>query len=180
MRASLRERLLAGGADDVRVVVESLAEEFDVLQIASMAVKMALECGIGGADDEKEIPPAEVKAPKRAVDARKPAREERGDREWKEKPRPSGPPREKGAAGGFARVFIGAGRIAGVRPGDLVGAITGEAGVESRVIGSIEIGDRFAIVEVPKNLADDIITALRATKIRGRKVTVNRDRGQKS
>jgi ATP-dependent RNA helicase DeaD len=180
MRASLRERLLAGGADDVRVVVESLSEEFDVVQIASMAVKMALECGIGGADDEKEIPAAEVKPPKRAEGARKPARDERGDREWKERPpRASGPAREKGVPGGFTRLYIGAGRIAGVRPGDLVGAITGEAGVESRVIGSIEIGDRFAIVEVPKNLADDIITALRATKIRGRKVTVNRDRGAK-
>jgi ATP-dependent RNA helicase DeaD len=75
------------------------------------------------------------------------------------------------------RLFIGAGRVAGVRPGDLVGAIAGEAGVEGKVIGSIEIADNFSIVEVPKALANDIITALRATRIKGRKVTVNRDRG---
>jgi ATP-dependent RNA helicase DeaD len=178
MRASLRERLLAGDAEDVRVVVESLAEEFDVVQIASMAVKMALECGVGGGDDDKDIPPVTVR-PERPPDSRKAPRGAGGDREWKERPRPSGPPREKAAPGSLTRLFIGAGRVAGVRPGDLVGAITGEAGVESRVIGSIEIGDHFAIVEVPKNLADGIITALRATKIRGRKVTVNRDRGQK-
>ena len=33
-RASLHERLLAGGLDDVRVIVESLAREFDVLDVA--------------------------------------------------------------------------------------------------------------------------------------------------
>ena len=40
-RASLRERLLAGDLDDVRVVVESLAQEFDIVDIAAAAVKMA-------------------------------------------------------------------------------------------------------------------------------------------
>jgi ATP-dependent RNA helicase DeaD len=47
------------------------------------------------------------------------------------------------------------------------------------VIGSIQIADRFSIVEVPQALATKIIDALRATKIRGRKVMVSRDRGQK-
>ena len=65
-----------------------------------------------------------------------------------------------------------------MRPADLVGAIAGEAGVGSHVIGSIEIGDRFSIVEVPTALATRILFALRATKIRGRKVTVNRNRGE--
>jgi ATP-dependent RNA helicase DeaD len=40
-RASLRERLLEGNLDDVRVVVESLAEEFDVVDIAAAAVTLA-------------------------------------------------------------------------------------------------------------------------------------------
>ena len=40
-RASLRESLLAGGFDGYRVVVESLAEEFDPLDVAAAAVKMA-------------------------------------------------------------------------------------------------------------------------------------------
>ena len=63
-----------------------------------------------------------------------------------------------------------------MRPGDLVGAITGEAGIESRSIGAIEIADGFSLVEVPEELADNIIAALRATKIRGLKPTVRRDR----
>src|SRR5436190_266540 len=39
-RASLRERLLAGENDHARVVVESLAQEFDIVDIATAAVSM--------------------------------------------------------------------------------------------------------------------------------------------
>ena len=77
--------------------------------------------------------------------------------------------------GPVTRLFISAGRQAGVGPGDLVGAITGEAGIQSKALGSIEIADGFSIVKVPKDQADDIITVLRRTRIRGRKVTVDPD-----
>ncbi len=40
-RASLRERLVAGDFDDVRVVVESLADEFELMDVAAAAVKLA-------------------------------------------------------------------------------------------------------------------------------------------
>jgi len=73
------------------------------------------------------------------------------------------------------RLYIGAGRQAGIRPGDLVGAITGEAGIESRVLGAIQIGDRSSYIEVPDTIADDIVAALKATTIRGKKVAVRRD-----
>ena len=78
--------------------------------------------------------------------------------------------------GRTARLFIGAGRQAGIRPGDLVGAITGEAGVESRALGAIEIADKFSLIDVPDALADGIIAALKATTIRGKKVSVRRER----
>ncbi len=89
-------------------------------------------------------------------------REQRRDR-----PEPSGE---------VAMLFVGAGREAGIRPGDLVGAITGEAGINSRELGAIQIADRFSLVEVPAARADEIIAALKATTIRGRKVPVRRDR----
>ena len=76
----------------------------------------------------------------------------------------------------MARLWVGAGRQAGVRPADLVGAISGETGLKSAFIGAIEIADRFSLVEVPEEVADDVIEALAATKLRGQKVTVRRDR----
>jgi ATP-dependent RNA helicase DeaD len=76
----------------------------------------------------------------------------------------------------MARLWIGAGRQAGVRPADLVGAISGETGLKSAFIGGIEIADRFSLVEVPEEVADDVIEALAASKLRGQKVTIRRDR----
>jgi ATP-dependent RNA helicase DeaD len=164
-RASLRERLLAGDLDRTRVVVESLAGEFDIIDIAAAAVHLA-HAAIAGNGDDREIP-AVTPAPegRTALRDSRPLKSARGR-----------VAREGDDAGSFARLFVGAGRRAGIRPGDLVGAITGEAGVESRAIGAIEIADGFSLVDVPEELADDIIAALRATKIRGLKPTVKRDR----
>jgi len=73
---------------------------------------------------------------------------------------------------GMTRLFVGLGRQDGLRPGDLVGAITHEAGLTGRDIGAIDILDRSAFVEVPSPAADAVISALRHTKLRGRKVKV--------
>ena len=166
-RASLRERLVAADFDDVRVVVESLSDEFDPVDIAAAAVKMAHDA-LGG-NEEREIPapPAPARAP-----------HERG--EWRgapaDKPRLRSQRGPANGDGNGVRLFIGAGRDAGLRPGDLVGAITGEADVPSRALGAIEIADKFSLVEVPEALADRIIAALKATKIRGQKVNVRREK----
>jgi hypothetical protein len=83
----------------------------------------------------------------------------------------------RGAAiGGVTRLFVGAGRAAGMRPGDLVGAITNEAGLQGGDIGAIQIADGFSLVEVPDAAADRVIQALRGATIRGQKVTVRRER----
>ena len=77
-----------------------------------------------------------------------------------------------GREAGMARVYIGAGREAGIRPGDLVGAIANEAKVRSSVIGAIEIEDRFSLVDVPESMAHIIIDVLGRAWIKGRKVPV--------
>ena len=74
------------------------------------------------------------------------------------------------------RIYVGAGRSAGIRPQDLVGAITGESDLTGRQIGAIEIADRFSLVEVPEPVIDDVITALRGTSLKGRKATIRRER----
>ncbi|MEO5964868.1 MAG: DEAD/DEAH box helicase [Candidatus Limnocylindrales bacterium] len=87
------------------------------------------------------------------------------------------PPRSgSGGPGGMTRVFVGAGRAAGMRPGDLVGAITNEAGLQGGEIGAIQIADGFSLVEVPEAAAEHVIRTLRAATIRGQKVVVRRER----
>jgi ATP-dependent RNA helicase DeaD len=188
-RASLRERIVAGNLDQVRVVVESLSAEFDLVDIAAAAVSMAHAAAAGDGDD-REIPAVAI-APvlEKAGRAGKAGRTgtagwEGGRKEKHHDKRPRLVKHEKGRQPGrveddgpMARLFVGAGRKAGIRPGDLVGAITGEAGLTSRSVGAIEIADSFSLVDVPESLADSIIAALKATTIRGKKVPVRRDRG---
>jgi ATP-dependent RNA helicase DeaD len=161
VRASVREALLAGELDGFRVVVEELAAEFDPFEVAVAAVGLLHQATKGDDADAEEIPAVEP-APR--------PRRERGRSAKRGGDRPP--------ATSMVRLYIGLGRKAGVRPADLVGAIAGEAGIPGRAIGAIDIADGFSLVEVPEDVAPAVIDALRATQIRGKKVTVRRDRAQ--
>jgi ATP-dependent RNA helicase DeaD len=187
-RASLREILVEGGLDSYRVAVESLAEEFDIMNVAMAAVKLA-HTSSGQAQAEGEDIPSVVPQPERPSRVGRPMRgahdagEARGPRAGNaERP---GAPRARPGRGagqgervksGVTRLYIGAGRDAGFRPQDLVGAITGEAGVPGRAIGAVEIADHFSLVEVADEVVGDVVQSLRKTRIKGRKVTVREDR----
>ncbi|HSG47967.1 MAG TPA: DEAD/DEAH box helicase, partial [Longimicrobiales bacterium] len=74
---------------------------------------------------------------------------------------------------GFVRLFISVGKMDNVRPGDLVGAIAGEAGVDAARLGRIELRDTYSLVEVEPGIAEKIIKALNGTSIRGRAARVD-------
>ncbi|NUO62581.1 MAG: DEAD/DEAH box helicase [Gemmatimonadaceae bacterium] len=193
-RASLEEVLTEGDFDHFRVAVESLANEYDVMDVAAAAMKLAHKA-VAADGDEVEIPSVAPRVereggfdrkggkPSRAERTRdkayargeRPDLEERPARgaERRVKEKEHRIPRKRG--GDMARVFVGAGRKLKVRPADLVGAIIGEAGLDARAIGAIEISDRFSIVEVPSDEADRVIDALKKTTIRGKTVTIRRD-----
>ena len=165
VRGSLREALLSGDLEQHRVVVESLAEEFDVLDVAAAAVKLAHEATSARAEaDAEELPVAQPALTGRGREARE-GRKSRPARA-----------RRPGADADVTRIYIGLGRKAGMRPGDLVGAIANEARIDARAIGAVDIADRFSLVEVPDEAVDEIIGALRNTTIRGKRVVVRRDR----
>ncbi|HEX3098121.1 MAG TPA: DEAD/DEAH box helicase [Usitatibacter sp.] len=157
-QASLREALLADDNEHFRVVVDALSGEFDPVQIAMAAVQLYHQATALAAEDEDTSSSA-------------PKRETAGGTK---KPRPA--PAPYGLGADMAKIFIGAGRQAGVRPQDLVGAIANEAGVAGGLIGAIQISDRFSVVEVPEELAGQVIKALGKTTLRGKKVQVRRDK----
>ncbi len=173
-RAGIREAALdPEGFERFRVIIEALAEEFDLMDLAMAAARMAHEATVGSEDDTENIP--EVVARPERFDRGEGRRDPSGRRPGK----PVGAPRgRRGGAEGMTRVFIGAGRDAGVRPQDLVGAIANEAGLPGRQIGAIEISDRFSLVEVPDDAADGVIAALRGSTIKGKRPVVRRERFQ--
>ena len=82
-----------------------------------------------------------------------------------------GPARGRGS-GPTAKLYVGLGRKAGIRPQDLVGAIANESGISGRDIGDIKVSDQFSIVEVPGNEMDNILNTMKNVSIRGKKANV--------
>jgi ATP-dependent RNA helicase DeaD len=69
-------------------------------------------------------------------------------------------------------IAFSVGKQDGVRPADLVGAITGEAGLTSRDLGAIRINDDFSTVEVSETLAPKVLKIMKGKTVRGEKVDV--------
>jgi ATP-dependent RNA helicase DeaD len=161
-RAALHESILEDDLEQFRVVVETLTDEFDVMEVALAAVKLAHEAS-GATPDDEEIPDVRpASQPRtRSTPGRQPATR-----------------RNERPMDGTIRLFVGVGRSAGIRPQDLVGAITGESRLSGRDVGAIEIADRFSLVEVPLSAATEVIAALRGTTIKGRRPTVRRERSR--
>lgn len=76
----------------------------------------------------------------------------------------------------WAKLFVGVGERDGVRTGDLLGAITGEAGVQGSSVGKIDIKESHSLVEVHDSVARQVIQAINGTTIKGRSVRVDFDR----
>ena len=69
-------------------------------------------------------------------------------------------------------IAIGGGRKEKVRPGDLLGALTGEAGLPGEAIGKISISDFQALVAIRWDLANVALQRLEEGKIKGRRFKV--------
>ena len=162
-KESLREVITAGGLETYTIMVEEFGEEYDPVELAAAAFRLLLS--------EPEAPQEDKLA----------------SEEWDERPGPDGRRNERrmdrgdgpsrrpgggrfGPEHGMTRIYLDIGRDDAVRPADIVGAIANEAGVPGRAIGAIDLYERFSFVEVPENLSERVIRALKRTTIRGRKL----------
>jgi ATP-independent RNA helicase DbpA len=74
----------------------------------------------------------------------------------------------------MATLQILGGRKEKIRPGDVLGALTGEAGFAGTQIGKINVTDMFTYVAVERGIADEAVRKLMAGKVKGKKVKVRR------
>lgn len=84
----------------------------------------------------------------------------------------AGKPREVPQAT-MATLRIDAGRTDKLRPGDIVGALTGDAGISKDAIGKIDVFPTRSYVAIARNKAKHALEQLRNGKIKGRKFRVN-------
>ncbi len=186
----VREALESDDLQRFRAVVDALSDEFELVDVALAAVKLAHEAS-GATEDVEEIPDIATREKHSGKgDKWDKGSKGKGGKSWdKDKDKPGkgyqgkkdrddrGPQEPRGPQGDTSRLYVGAGRGDGVRPQDLVGAIAGETHLRGNDIGAIRIFDRFALVEVPTDSVDRVIDAMKATTIRGKKAAVRKDRG---
>ncbi|WP_284350530.1 DbpA RNA binding domain-containing protein [Roseisolibacter agri] len=148
LRAELRAEVQRGlPARELRVL-EELLETHDGVELAAAALRLL--------ERERARRLSATAAPTQAAGAAAPA---------------AGAP-----ASGMTKLFITVGTRDNVRPGDLVGAISNEAGITSERIGKIELRESFALVEVASADAERVIEKVNGIMIRGRKAAVRAER----
>jgi ATP-independent RNA helicase DbpA len=74
----------------------------------------------------------------------------------------------------FVTLCIAGGRKHKVRPGDILGALTGEAGIDGQAVGKIDVLQQAAYVAIQAGLADRALKQLMNGKIKGRKFKVRK------
>jgi len=164
-RDTLRDLIQGGGLDEFKAVVSELAAEFGPAEVALAAVALAARADRPAGDDaEQDIPDV----------APAPYRDRAGGPAGMGRPAPA--PRRPRGGPGMARVFVGAGRSAGVGRRELVNAIGNGVGLGPRELGAIDVAERFSLVEVPGELADHVVESLQGLRLNGRQVLVRRDR----
>jgi ATP-dependent RNA helicase DeaD len=95
-------------------------------------------------------------------------RGERGDRDRRRSDRPSRPPEDN-----MQRYRVEVGHRDRVKPGNLVGAIAGETGLQGRSIGRIQIFDNHSLVDLPKGMPEDVFNNLRRLRVMNRELQIS-------
>ncbi|PWV73812.1 DEAD/DEAH box helicase [Halomonas sp. A11-A] len=149
---------LTAGAEEQRALVGRLVEEgYDPIELACAFARLAR------AD---EAPIGRMQAP------RKEARNDRPTRDGK-------PPRResRGPSEGMTRYRVSVGHKDGVKPGQLVGALANEGGIEGSRIGRIDIRTSFSVVELPSSLPASILAKMARARVAGRALEISEDSG---
>lgn len=79
---------------------------------------------------------------------------------------------DTGAEEGMVRLFINLGKKNNIRPGDILGAIAGETGMPGKLIGSIDLYDKYTFVEVPREYASEVLHGMKNVKIKGKSINI--------
>lgn len=180
----VQEVLNDGELERMTAIIEKrlIAEEYTSLELAAAFLKMTM------GDDYEDI--AEDMRPLRDLDDLGRRDGGRGRANGRRDSWRDGNGRGRGRGGRFddledyegrrggrssmTRLFINLGKNQNVKPGDILGAIAGETGLSGRLVGSIDMYDKYTFVEVPRAQADAVLEAMNRAKIKGKSVHVEK------
>ena len=166
LRGRLSEQATAEGKEEMELLRElvqrvGLEHELGMEQLAVAALKMA----VGDQPLLVQGDESWLKMPIRG-DRRDDRRGDRG-RDRRRMDRESRPPEEN-----MTRYRVEVGHRDRVKPGNLVGAIANESGLQGRMIGRIQIFDNHSLVDLPKGMPEDVYNSLRRLKVMNRELQI--------
>ncbi|MDN4057543.1 DEAD/DEAH box helicase [Massilia sp. YIM B02769] len=181
--------LEAGGLEQFRSLIEEYEREQNVPAVDIAAALAKLGRGdvplLLDKPDRDAKPSTWEDRPARTDFVERLPRAPRDAAGWEE--RPARAPREAREPGfrkervmrepepGMATYRIEVGHANGVKPGNIVGAIANEGGIESKYIGRIEIYDDFTTLDLPDDLPKDLVDHLKTVWVAGQQLNITRD-----
>jgi ATP-dependent RNA helicase DeaD len=187
-KQSISDTLAAGELDFMQSLLEQYQQEHDVpaIEIAAALAKISI------GDRTLLVAPEKQKTARSAAEAGR--RGERGEprrhesrqrkerseqhqqepRKREEHSRPGQRKPQARPARGMERFRIEVGYQHDVKPGNIVGAIANEAGLDGQHIGHIEIHTEYSLVDLPAGMPKDVFQDLRKTRVCGRPLNISR------
>ena len=159
----ISDTIAANGLDFFRQLMENYEREHDVpaLEIAAALARL-LQGDEPMLLEEKKAHPAYNPAAER----------ERDDKRKSNKKKSNAVNFNEDDEISMERFRVAVGRAHGVKPGNIVGAIANEAGLDSRFIGYIDIQDDYSLVDLPAGMPADILSELKKTWVSGRQLNI--------
>jgi ATP-dependent RNA helicase DeaD len=195
----ISDTLAAGGLETFRSLIEDFEREQNIpaVEIAAALAKLARGDTPLLLDKNKREPQGERTwsddKPAHASRFERTERTERSDRGERsserpdrfERParaeqteRPAFPRKERVARpadAGTQTFRIEVGHVHGVKPGNIVGAIANEAGMDSKYIGRIEIYDDYSVLDLPDSMPDELLDHLKTVWVAGQQLRISRE-----
>jgi ATP-dependent RNA helicase DeaD len=159
-KQSISDTLAAGELDFMQSLLEQYQQEHDVpaLEIAAALAKLSIGDRQLLLKPEKERPARPKAEPKQ--------RTERGEPRQRKS--------QTGPAKGMERFRIEVGYQHDIKPGNIVGAIANEAGLDAQHIGHIDIHTEFSLVDLPIGMPKEVFQDLRKVWVCGQRLNISR------
>lgn len=158
--------------DFMQGLLEQYRQEHDVpsLEIAAALAKMFL------GDSPLLLAPDKPRQPRKFEEQRgdrseRGTRSERGQRDNQDR---KASRKDSKIGKGWDTYRIEVGRAHRVKPGNIVGAIANEAGLDSEYIGGINIQEHYSLVDLPRDMPEDVFLDLKLVTVLGQKLNISR------
>ncbi|MCU7905099.1 MAG: DEAD/DEAH box helicase [Candidatus Thiodiazotropha sp. (ex Epidulcina cf. delphinae)] len=159
-KQSISDTIAAGELDFMQSLLEQYQQEHDVpaLEIAAALAKLSI------GDRPLLLKPEKEKPARRDTNTKQ--RKERGEKhQRKPQTRP---------VKGMEQFRIEVGHQHEAKPGNIVGAIANEAGLEGQHIGHIDIRTDFSLVDLPVGMPNDVFQDLKRARVCGQRLNITR------